>query len=75
MTEDCRTLLETEWDKTTKPILRLLERLKTDTPIVSEEPGNIYRYRSCKLCEKYELCKSEKPERKRWRVCKMFERR
>lgn len=75
MTEACRSLLEKEWNKTTKPILQKLERLKKDAPLTSQEPGNIYKYQNCKMCDKYELCKEQEPDRKRWKICKMFERR
>lgn len=71
MTEACRTLLETEWDKTTKPILAKLEG--QDLPLTSEEPSNIRKYRCCRLCRYYKACTAKQPERQRWRVCDKYE--
>lgn len=70
MTEACRTLLNTEWDKVTKPILKKLEG--RDAPLISEEPSDIRKYRCCRLCERYNICKAKQPERQRWRICSRF---
>lgn len=58
MTEACRSLLVKEWDKTTKPILQMLERLREDVPLTSSEPGNIYKYQNCKCAKSMSYVRS-----------------